>query len=345
MNTSSTVIHLEEKEPPASLWPTTSVKSLHKNFPSPWFFFTEDKNIELMCTSIKEDFVCISHRSLLQCFVDAFCQHRPITISPDIFWILILQGFTHHVTVNHEKLKSKFVKFNQDKEPLKIQRKMFPEEATEEVWNGIFQEFIDKISDYTGLELIEKLTPDFSTTTPVSKAAGQVTIMAAMKNYFTYQCDFCGCGLPSITVEGSVDDWRKIYEKVEYIEQDETRIDGWICAFFPYDGSGERLPLDSLSMFDSLPSEIVSVPFDLVFYLPWEDPETIPPIKCEIRSGFIGVKQDPKTFNVKPEIGWIVHKGVITTPKDDLYLYRFLTRVPFPKDLPPKKYEEDEESA
>ena len=47
---------------------------------------------------------------VFQGFIWAYKNHRPITISPDIFWLLITQAFSNHVSFNAEKLRSMFVK-------------------------------------------------------------------------------------------------------------------------------------------------------------------------------------------------------------------------------------------
>ncbi|OHT01025.1 hypothetical protein TRFO_07698 [Tritrichomonas foetus] len=361
-------IHLDDKKPPTGLWKTSSWNEIKNQF------IPHDQKIEILSTSVKEDLVYKGEHPLLEGYVFAFCEHRPITITPDIIWLLIIQGFTHHVAANSEKFKNEFVKFN-GVETLKVKKNMFPEEATEKDWMEIFDELADQISSFTGSELIENLTSNFTTTTPVSKAASQLTIMAAMQNYFVYDCSFCGCGLPYINLEGSVEDWRKILEKVKFIEKfdlewwtsklipiineciytkegkgpihrkfwkdmiricvgeeedylyDEISIDGWICSFFPYDTEGNKRSIQDITQYDSIPSEMIPVPFNLISYLPWEDPANKSPIECEFRSGFIGLKQDSMTFEIKPEIGWIVHKGRIIQNKDEVSRCDFLMNL------------------
>jgi hypothetical protein len=40
-----------------------------------------------------------------------FAQHRPITISPDMVWLMILQGFSKHVQLNSDSIQDKVLKF------------------------------------------------------------------------------------------------------------------------------------------------------------------------------------------------------------------------------------------
>jgi hypothetical protein len=63
------------------------------------------------------------------------------------------------------------------------------------LWTAEFSEQIrrNKVNDM--------LTPSFSTTTPVEKAAAQVVLMDSFKAYFNYQVMYV-CGIPVITLEG-----------------------------------------------------------------------------------------------------------------------------------------------
>src|SRR5580658_4587686 len=40
----------------------------------------------------------------------AFSQHRPLTLSPDDIWLVIAQGFGHHVAENAEALRHRLVR-------------------------------------------------------------------------------------------------------------------------------------------------------------------------------------------------------------------------------------------
>ncbi|OHT05729.1 uncharacterized protein TRFO_26466 [Tritrichomonas foetus] len=219
MSDNKLVIDLEDLTPPKDLW--TEYEPLSK-----------DDNPSLLCTSSKEKLALANYEHpLLQGFCQAFEQHRPITISPDIIWILIVQGFSHHVNYNAEKLRSMFVNFS-GKKKLTVKRPLLrPETATQSDWEGIFDSFNEQIGKYTGTELIDALTPNFSTSTNVSIAVGAVSIMSSMQKYFDYTVVMGGCGLPSVTVEGTVEDWQKIADKLDFIEKFE--LEWWVKELRP----------------------------------------------------------------------------------------------------------------
>ena len=49
--------------------------------------------------------------NILQGFYSAYENHLPIRLTPDIIWLLIVQGFAQHVNYNAEELRQKFVNF------------------------------------------------------------------------------------------------------------------------------------------------------------------------------------------------------------------------------------------
>lgn len=157
---------------------------------------------------------------VLEGFIDAYKKHRSVTISPDIIWILIIQAFSNHVGAKSEELRSMFVNFDGKQELLVDRSDLNINEMTyEDFQKLIFPEMIEKISGFTGKSIIDTMTPNFTTTTPVSLAVGQLSIMSAFKNYFTYRIHLGGCGFPHVTIEGTIKDWEKIMAKLSELKK------------------------------------------------------------------------------------------------------------------------------
>ena len=66
-----------------------------------------------------------------------------------------------------------------------------------------------------GESIINILTPSFSTTTPIIQESSQIAIMSAFKNYFKFIRMFGGCGFPYINLQGTLDDYQKLRNKIE----------------------------------------------------------------------------------------------------------------------------------
>jgi hypothetical protein len=156
-------------------------------------------------------------KSLIQGLVIAYKNHFPITITPDMIWLLILQGYSRFMDKYSELVREKYVNFSGQK-TLYINRYGIPvSSASEEDWDGIIDEVVEQIGDHIGEEIILNLQSDFSTTNSATLLASQASIMSAMKHYFKYEVLMGGCGISYITLEGSLEDWKKIKSKLQYL--------------------------------------------------------------------------------------------------------------------------------
>jgi len=142
----------------------------------------------------------------------AFSQHRPLTLSPDSIWMVIQQGFAHHVTENAEALRSRLVR-HQDK--VTLSAAVF--DLSPASFESAIAAFSSQIRDATDPVLYESLLCDFSTTTPVIRTASEVVLMDCYSSYFEYLVT-CVCGIPRITVTGSIQDWQRIRARIEVLE-------------------------------------------------------------------------------------------------------------------------------
>ena len=136
----------------------------------------------------------------------AYAQHRPIVLSPDIMWIIICNGFSQYVNRDPEKFRQYLVNYD-DKETLVIRTGLETTTAQK------VQKFADLIAKETKGDIAELMTCNFSTTGMMEKMVSQITLMDAVKEYFDYLELLQGCGIPSVTLEGTPDDWRLLREK------------------------------------------------------------------------------------------------------------------------------------
>jgi len=298
----------------------------------------------------EDDVIFYGNHSFLSGMLQSFKMHKSITLSPDIIWLLIVEGFSYHIAANAESLRSQFVSF-EGKQELVVERlNLTPQTATKEDWTGIINEFVEKVEKETKDHIALVLEPKFSTTTPCSHTSGMVSIMSAMKHYFDYKVLMMGCGYPSITIEGTVEDWLLIKEKTQSLSKYD--LGWWTSKLIPiidqfisarkgtpdysfwlkmvrekvghgiYDPSYidgwicTFFPYDKYGSRMSLnrisdESELPSEILHTPFILKLVDLGT--EINSQFDSGFFGVKevkQGPGLYNVKPIIGWGIKIGV-----------------------------------
>ena len=160
-----------------------------------------------------------SNVPVLSGFYEAHTNHYPIRIKPDDIWLLIVQAFSNHVNANSETLRSYFVDFD-GKKTLTVK---YPLDNISQVDRKILEDFSEQINsqmiEYLGEELINVLTPDFSTSTYDTKIVGKISIMGAFKKYFEYKMGLLGCGIPYIILEGTPDDYKKIINKAKKLRK------------------------------------------------------------------------------------------------------------------------------
>ncbi len=297
---------------------------------------------------INDSLVSFGYHPFFEGMYNAYAQHRPFTLSPDIVWLLICQGFSQHVNNNSDDLRKMFVDFN-GKLSLVVRNDKILLDDPNSPWEEVFPEFTKQISNYTGSELTNTMTANFSTTTQVTKTASQITLMDAMKSYFEFIVIRVGCGIPKVTLEGTPQDWESVLSKTEalrkykldwWVNQLEPvlkniikasngkkdrgfwqdmfayhkpgrcgardTIDGWMVKFFPYKKDGSKNDLVTLSTKDVLPDEIVKV--DLTYESNGGMGGGFQKTPLELWAGFVGLKQNDKTFDLEPEIGWMIRK-------------------------------------
>ena len=183
-----------------------------------------DKNKELAFIS--------ENVPMLNGFYTAHCNHYPIRIKPDDIWILIVQAFSHHVNINSEELRDMFVNFSGKKE-LIIQYPLSDiSQVNKKVLENFSEQINTKMKEFLGEELLNILTPNYSTTDYDSLIVCKISIMGAFKKYFDYTLDMVGCGIPYLILEGTADDYEKIKSKAKYLSK--YKFEWYINKIIPH---------------------------------------------------------------------------------------------------------------
>jgi hypothetical protein len=278
----------------------------------------------------------------------AYADHHPFTLSPDIMWLLISQGFANHVNNNSEQLRSLLVPFEGKKTLTYItQEDMFRPNAP---WDIAFTNFGEQIAGFTGPELTKAMTANFTTTTPTTKIASQITLMNAVQSYFNYETMIRGCGIPKITLEGTTQDWEMVLAKAEtlrkyqldwwidamepvlkqFVQASKGKIDKkfWQAMFAHHSQKGACGPQQEIVdgwivkffPYDKRGNTLDLKELNLGRLMPNEmlkvdlmctdirDTTNVIKTPLELWAGFVGLEQDAKGYGLKPKIGWMIRK-------------------------------------
>ena len=139
----------------------------------------------------------------------AFSEHRPLILSPDVVWLTIAQGVAHHVNSHAETLRGDLVR-HRGKKAIEVEIAQSP--RTIDHWASLLDSFSAQL-EQRHAELSSLMLCDFSTTTPGERLASQVVLMDTFKRYYDYVA-VCICGIPEVTLEGTVADWQEIERRV-----------------------------------------------------------------------------------------------------------------------------------
>lgn len=149
--------------------------------------------------------------------VRAYAEHRPLVLSPDMIWVLISQGFARYVNAHPEQLRDQLVNHS-GKMDLVVQsdKDLLSEDAD---WQKMMADFTAQINDATKGDIAKTITADFTTTGITERITSQITLMETMKSYFDYVVHYIACGIPSVTLTGTPQDWQKMLEKTQQLEK------------------------------------------------------------------------------------------------------------------------------
>ena len=168
--------------------------------------------LQIIATSFADDNLTLPGKDIFfRSIIKAYASHRPIVLSPDMIWLLISQGFSRYVNAHPEQLREQLVSHT-GKMDLVVQ-------TSEDLltgqpdWAKLLDGFYTQIEANTKGDFAQTITADFSTTGTTERIASEVTLMETVKSYFEYIAMRLACGLPTVTLKGTPQDWQRVLDK------------------------------------------------------------------------------------------------------------------------------------
>ena len=158
----------------------------------------------------------------------AFAEHRPLVLSPDVLWVTIVQGLAQHVRRTPEAFRTLLVR-HEGRRTIQLQRTDITGDSPENPWEEVIAGFAAGVCREAG-PLAGQFVADFSTTGPVERVVSEVILLDLFEPYFGYELR-CICGIPTITLEGTPGDWRRLRDKVELLAP--FGLDWWLSELRP----------------------------------------------------------------------------------------------------------------
>ena len=182
-----------------------------------FFDANHDKILQTSTQSPNSAKPCFGN-GLLGTIYQAYSQHIPLTLRPDDLWMAILVNFGRYVQNHSEQVRSLFVDHLGRKELVVSVTSPYLEHTTEEHWTQFVGLMAQQIQKNTKNEIVEWMTPTFSTTTSKDRMVAQLALMSTVKEYFACRFELC-CGLSQVTLQGNLEDWQQLVEKAKRLYQ------------------------------------------------------------------------------------------------------------------------------
>ena len=173
----------------------------------------------------------------------AYCDHYPLEISVEDFWVAITQGVNIHLNENAEKYRELMVSHEGKKtltlpvDSLRIPDSARPKGGNKSVpainWSAAVHQMGVLIRDDMKTDLATLLTTPFSGTTPVEQAVFDCTLMDSVKSYYDFRFSL-RCGIPQIILRGSTNDFQQVINRINQLRTIFTDFDWWLAALLPH---------------------------------------------------------------------------------------------------------------
>ena len=153
---------------------------------------------------------------LFNSVLTAYNHHWNLRTSPEDWWFCVTRRVAIAIDENSKKMSVRKLFVNHDgKKELQV---VVPSNTIYGIdYNWFFNEMSKKISESLNVpEYVDAVTADFAVTSPVQKIVSQITLMSSLQEFFEYKCMLM-CGIPSVEMIGTEEDWLKLQTKLKVL--------------------------------------------------------------------------------------------------------------------------------
>ena len=297
---------------------------------------------KLIVSSCDRDKKLISAESkslhpLIQSACIAYAEHVPLVLAPDDIWFVILQNLR---LIQEEQSNCESFVMHKEKKILSIDVSDYIYEGRE-FYEHVIMEYRDRMMSDIKKKYKELIEFDFTTSTKKEKICGQILFMNIVKDLYGFEM-VGPCGIPSITLLGTISDWEKISKRVKLlehfgypkkcvdsiigmVENIVSVLNGNKCnmtywkRFFDYgDGCGGKFVNGHiLSLFPYISTDEIKDGIRETQLRRLTNTTNFCYIDCKfgtakfklkLNSGFVGCIQDKSSLAVRPNMEWFVTK-------------------------------------
>ena len=201
-------------EPVRSHLPSLSMEDRKRHL-----FSSADRSAKWIAGSSSGRLVEADGHAFAEAFVRAWNEHRPVRVSPDAVWMVLLETLQRRVDSDTNGCRSDMVRHASGRKDLVASLPSdFMEHQTEaSSWPPVVAQLLDSMDRHVVGGRNRAVLPRFSTTTSDRAMATRIRVLAVYKSYFNYVGELM-CGIPSVTLEGTASDWRLLRGRLSVLD-------------------------------------------------------------------------------------------------------------------------------
>ncbi|KAJ6617880.1 hypothetical protein Bhyg_17475 [Pseudolycoriella hygida] len=175
----------------------------------------------LMETQFSSSIRPSENNGFVRTVIDCYNNHHNLIIRPDDIWTAILTQFSFYINKNAEEFRGQFVDFDGKRELVVS--------INGSLCDAPYDLFVTSMTKKIDENLVDKsvkdwILPNFTTSTPNDVITCGTIFMAVTQKYFDFMCMLL-CGIPNITLEGTLADWENILNRLEKLKA--YKLDKW----------------------------------------------------------------------------------------------------------------------
>ncbi|KAF0712611.1 Aste57867_4747 [Aphanomyces stellatus] len=160
----------------------------------------------------------------------AYSSHHNLVLRPDDVWLAIMVQFGLYVHGHADTLLATLVKHKYGQKTLQV--KTNGTLRTVE-YGHLLKQFVGLMEEHlVDPSLGDWILPAFTTTTDHDRIVGSVVMMASLKAYFKYNILLL-CGIPEVTLLGSVRDWESVRARIDGLLPFGREMKMWVDLLVP----------------------------------------------------------------------------------------------------------------
>lgn len=174
---------------------------------------------------------------LIDTVYTAYCEHRPLELSADDFWVMITHGIAKHLNQHAEKYRNQFVDHAGQKNlSINVQNigiTAYGGAANQDKWPIAIANMRNLVKTDMKSDFAELMTKPFSTTGFIEQTVIDCSLLESVKSYYKYYCCI-ECGIPYVILHGTSNDFKSMIDRIEKLKILLPDLNWWFDSFLPH---------------------------------------------------------------------------------------------------------------